>query len=794
MENNNTVNFEEVIYSSSQKSIVSGMSGFGVRTHSADLSEDLIDILAKSGFFSYELSSDRMVEMKQLKNNPRIVYDYPETFIYKKISLENGIKKYIFSRTVYLGIDYGYFCGGDHCRTGSNYFSHILIFDKKPPKEIFNIIIDNNTYKNNVFLPLDYTCSPDNKELTALLTGEPYPLPSNSFNILQDRQIELNIADYMGLIITGVLQLYINSKVDSKNEKRLIIKTDKDTSKNILNVIKNFIPSTISSNLTFVTNHVREGMPDGFDIVFVNQFYNGTLYEDQHICVDLFNGNHTGTEQNFLFDKVFELVKSEDIETLKLLLDYVSEINIDYDSDFSFLYNIFILTKSDHELQLSDLTSEFINKLNKANLSESNKKIIWKKINSVINSKLNSINGKEIIDTLSLLTILQHNNIDEKINISEPTKEHFSKILFDSNQYFDRIVNSKNISVVAQITVPNIINNTDRLFGSLQTTDCKEAWCTFINICFPNTDKLTSNARLIITKIIYSQLPLTSQSELLLHLYPISDNGEQVFFNFFSTNINLICKHPEILFQICRKNPRTYYPELISKSINDQKIFEIVSTSFFELFNEKLTCKESTHLIVDDFLAIVSNLPQEAIEKLDIDNLMQTFIDSILDNPSKKYKSQIEELLNLQLKMKIDKKNQLLTIQSILNMEVPKTVNVKTMSFAYHLSMIDILKEMFNNWMRGGFSNKDLLHFIESAKGLSDNPQLITHMIESIWASTLKEIKSNKNILIETIIHNVKWNKHDYNKFIKSNEAEDLVTFITKSSSIFNKLFKKLFG
>lgn len=788
------INFEEVIYSSSQKSIISGMSGFHVRTHSANVDTDLIDTLAKNDFFSYELSSDRMVSMEQLQDNPKIVYEYPESFVYKKICLENGKQKYVISRTVYIGIDYGYFCNGEHRRTGSNFFAHVLVFDEQPPKEIFKIIVENNAFNNNVFLPLDYTCSPNNRELTRLLTGEPQLMPSNSFDIASYNRASFHLREELGMVAAGVLQLYINRKNKTENGNQLIVKATKEITKEIINFIKNFIPQTMSSQLTFVSNYVREGMPDDFDIVFVNEFYNGTLYEEQHICIDLLNGNHTGMEKNLLLDKITNLAKEGDEKTLSSLLEYISSINIQHDSDYEFLYKIFILTKSDKEISLTDLSSDFIEKLSKANLSGGNKQIVWNKINTIINSCIMSKNGQDIIKTLSLLAIIKQYGFDKEINITSSGKEYFTRILFDTNENFGRIVKSNNISTVLPIISPTIIQTSDRLFNSLQTSDSKEVWKAFISICFSGNDKLAANSGLIITKVADSPMPLESRKELMLQLFPVSGNGEQIFFNYFMANPDAINKYPDILNLICKKKPAEYYPKLLSETQGNQAAFNLITSSLQQLFKEKTDHKENISSVLDTFLTIANNTPKEILVKVDFNSLLKTFTDMMLDNPAEKYKNQVDELLESGLKIKQDNLSVFKAIQSILKNESAEESNVKTISFAYKLSKKDIIEEMFSNWMKRGFSKRDLVDFINSNNGLRNTPQFISYMIISIWNSSVNNINANRKDLVETIIDNAKWSKDDFNKFIKSDKPEDLTAFITKSNGFFNKLLRKLFN
>ena len=71
-----------------------------------------------------------MLTFEQISQNPRTVYDYAPAYAFRRVDLTSGGTRYVLSRTVYIGIDYGYFCKRDGAmRTGANYFAHLLVFD-----------------------------------------------------------------------------------------------------------------------------------------------------------------------------------------------------------------------------------------------------------------------------------------------------------------------------------------------------------------------------------------------------------------------------------------------------------------------------------------------------------------------------------------------------------------------------------------------------------------------------------------------------------------------------------------
>ena len=284
--------FAELIYASCQKSLVTGSAGFQVRTHTEGLDGDTIDAVVRSNLFGYPLPDDKRVSISQLRENPKIVCDYPYTFIYKKI--DTG--QYVFSRTTYIGIDYGYFCEGSAMRDGANYLTHVLIFDDEPPKDIFKLMLHNNYFGNSVFLPRDNTCSPNNEELTFLLTGDPQPMPQNSFDVGAPLTDFDQMPDYMNEVMAGVGQLYHSRKYQPHENKCLIIKAPHSIADRIVATLKLFMSDELVKHLTFTTNYQRNGLPEDVDMVFVNELYEGNLYEEEQICVDLFANTRTGIE------------------------------------------------------------------------------------------------------------------------------------------------------------------------------------------------------------------------------------------------------------------------------------------------------------------------------------------------------------------------------------------------------------------------------------------------------------------------------------------------------------------
>jgi hypothetical protein len=784
---NKKVCFTEVMYTSSQKGIVSRMPGFQVRTHSSDLDNDLINILERKEIFGYQLPDDRRVNLSQLKQNPRVVLDYPRTFIYKKISADSG-DKYVFVRTVYIGIDYGYFCGiNAYQRTGSNYFTHVLLFEEEPPREIFNILLQNNSFNNNIFRPIDYTCSPDNKELTMLLTGDPSYLPANSFEITEPIQIP-DLADYMGDVISGIVQQYISHK--KSDGKRLIIKIRNNITEVTAGTIKLFLPRAMVQRLSFATNHLKDGVPDDLDIVFVNEFYTGMLYEEDYICIDLFTGNHTGLENNIIYDRIREYVTSKDSQTLIALLDYLTKVNLSESTDYNFLFNIFILIESDKEVLAADLNLDFFKKLSSTSLLEDNHKAVWEKVNSCINNGLLSNEGQDIIQIITLIKNIDACDLGQNKEISEISKSRLTQVLFGSDKYFAKIVNAENANLVSEIIRPDEIQSIENVFYSLRTSNDIAVWKTFISKC-TNPSEREDYSDLIISNIIESPLPQESINMLLFHLYPVSDSGRRIFHKFFTSYPEQISKMRKITEEICMSGTYEQLAGLVVKAGNDA--LGVFASIVDKYFTQKAETIDRLHCFAD-FIKFIDIVTVDTFNQFKAGSLLNGFAKSIYQNPSDKDRDLIARLLVLNVKMGKETQDLFSSMLSVMKGEIPKSVNTDTMVFVYRLQKNDVLKKMFNTWLNQGLNGDNLKTFIKKCNRLVKTPDIIECMLTTVWKSQSNRIKSNREEFIRIIIQNVKWDKNDRDKFVKTCFDGNLATLITKSSCFLNKVFNLLFG
>jgi hypothetical protein len=273
-----------------------------------------------------------------------------------------------------------------------------------------------------------------------------------------------------------------------------------------------------------------------------------------------------------------------------------------------------------------------------------------------------------------------------------------------------------------------------------------------------NCNMKEKNAELIISRIITSTISSDTQQTLLQQIFPYSNHGVRIFYEYF-----LI--HPEDITKLPPSTVEKYFKEKLEKSGNYISCF-------------------------DELLNMVDRITADTFNKLNQDELLLFFATALYEKPTVKVKDSIEKLLSLNLKMNKDVFNLFSSAASILNNETPEIINSKTMVLACRLSKKDLSGKMFNRWLKQDFSKQELQKFLKDYS--VETSSFIEHMITSVWNRV--ESESEKKELITIIIDNVKWAKYDYNEFIKKNKHPDMIAFITKSSGLFNKLARKIFN
>lgn len=284
-----TVRFQEIIECSSQQSLLTGQAGFGIRTITEGMDEKFANSICEQVNCAYEVDIDKQVTAEEIARDAHIVKKYPRTLRYTTVKDDDGNTKYIVACSTYIGIDYGYFCGLNSARrAGTNYIADILVFDEQPSSQLLYSLVSQH-----LFLPLDNTCSPDNPELKALLTGEPSYLKPKEITIT-DYPKEAHAQD-AGFIdeqtaFVGIALLQAKLNEESHQDSTLQKVVFQAEEAKVPSILKDFtvLPEELTEGKFFHTNYLQGyGMPKGYHVIFLNENNQQEVYIDNYVYANL---------------------------------------------------------------------------------------------------------------------------------------------------------------------------------------------------------------------------------------------------------------------------------------------------------------------------------------------------------------------------------------------------------------------------------------------------------------------------------------------------------------------------
>ena len=776
--------YQEIFYTSSEKGIFSGNAGFGVRTCTRGMDSIDVDKIVEACATGYAVYNERILDMDRILANPDIVYDYPPVYLFRTVDLNDGSKKYVFGRTVYLGVDYGFFKGiNAYDRAGTNYLTHLLIFGEKP-----SIAIIRDLFVNSKYLPKNYSCSPTNSELQELLTGSPEFLTEKIYEPEDKPVLDDNVMDYAPFIM-GIVQMLKNRQSSSETDvpKKMYVKCPWKNVESCLKTLDIF-PHDLLDRFQYITNYMQGyGIPDGFDLAFVNEFNEAELYEDNYITVDLFAGTVKNISKNPILTNIGVLVKQHDAVSAAKLIQFYLDLKDIPESEYDFYYDVFLGAVSDLDVKLSDLNESTLKKLNDIQLDQTQSAKFWGKINKALNDGLTSTQGSDF-----LLAVEKIKQIKElcpgKVQIKDECVNYVTNILFSGRGNFGKIVNDRNVSTLLQLVNKNLIASEDLFLTSLGESSNTMVWEECLSFYY-NGNK-DGNLK-IITAIIDSNLPETEKGDVLLKVFPLSKYAETLF-DFIKTNPTAATKVKSTVTALVTYFGEKRFSDFVWLGQIEPGILNVASPIISSYYQEKVSSNVKYGISsLFDFLEKVgcdqiSTLNLWSVVKIGTQHYLGESINDI-----KGFLSKVEEI-GIPYQGHIDDEIELL--KCLADHEIPSRVSSSYLSAAIRLYPGDAnyIERLFSNWLETGVRKDEIKSFIVANKNeLSDSS--ISNIIKTIWGYTAIHNNSEKESMVLALIDNCGWDRKKVEEFSLQCGSKDLEKFLLKSNGFFDKLVRKIF-
>lgn len=804
-----SIKFNEIIECSSQQSILSGQAGFGIRTITEGFNPELARKICDEISCAYEVDIAEQVTTEQITTDPSCVTQYPRTLKYQVVKNDDGKELYVIACATYVGIDYGYFCNIESARrAGSNYIADILVFDEKPTAGLFQALIEQK-----IFRPIDNTCTPTNPELQELLTGEPSYLSPREVEVKETSEAIPTINEQTALVAMALLQTKINQDLGKDNGLiNIVFQAQEAKVPSILQSIGT-LPNDLVSDKYFHTNFLQGyGMPNGYRMMFLNEHNKEQVYIENYVYLNLDENKFMNLDtDNFYFGKIKEAAAANNYALFYNLVNYLFRLSVQADTDYKFLYNLFIATETDKKLSIDELTEDFFTKAKKANLPSDK----WQRFVVSVNNTLDETIQKENLGAkadanchaaMKVITYL-YNNWKEVLHLNENSLQGLTN-LWHLDGTLARYANEFGIDIIQYINTKD--NNPEAFIEAIKKVDNPDYWERFIKEQMKafkenNVPHGITND-IIIDTILASAV--ADKNALIARFYPIS-SAEGTLISYVESHPNKMGNLEPTIKSLCLGDKLPLMIQLLKVCNFDgqgmQVMKQIIQNYFTGLFKESKEPQMKN--AIEKLVELTRNVTTaNNVKALDIPHYVSIYTDYLEKYPKAANKQSIEYFLKNDItkrEIEVNDANRIEFIVNLLDKNSDYMGTYRELLIAKRLGCpmqevrLKIVEKLFTD--KAKKHEKLNLSYIKEyfTDKYSEIPSEKTKeesklVLDRLWDT----FKGDPHICEEAtpaIIEAAKWTSKDRKEYLEKCKNDKEKAFITKYYSFFTSICRKLF-
>lgn len=804
-----SIKFNEIIECSSQQSILSGQAGFGIRTITEGFNPELARKICDEISCAYEVDIAEQVTTEQITTDPSCVTQYPRTLKYQVVKNDDGKELYVIACATYVGIDYGYFCNIESARrAGSNYIADILVFDEKPTAGLFQALIEQK-----IFRPIDNTCTPTNPELQELLTGEPSYLSPREVEVKETSEAIPAINEQTALVAMALLQTKINQDLGKDNGLiNIVFQAQEAKVPSILQSIGT-LPNDLVSDKYFHTNFLQGyGMPNGYRMMFLNEHNKEQVYIENYVYLNLDENKFMNLDtDNFYFGKIKEAAAANNYALFYNLVNYLFRLSVQADTDYKFLYNLFIATETDKKLSIDELTEDFFTKAKKANLPSDK----WQRFVVSVNNTLDETIQKENLGAkadanchaaMKVITYL-YNNWKEVLHLNENSLQGLTN-LWHLDGTLARYANEFGIDIIQYINTKD--NNPEAFIEAIKKVDNPDYWERFIKEQMKafkenNVPHGITND-IIIDTILASAV--ADKNALIARFYPIS-SAEGTLISYVESHPDKMGNLEPTIKSLCLGDKLPLMIQLLKVCNFDgqgmQVMKQIIQNYFTGLFKESKEPQMKN--AIEKLVELTRNVTTaNNVKALDIPHYVSIYTDYLEKYPKAADKQSIEYFLKNDItkrEIEVNDANRIEFIVNLLDKNSDYMGTYRELLIAKRLGCpmqevrLKIVEKLFTD--KAKKHEKLNLSYIKEyfTDKYSEIPSEKTKeesklVLDRLWDT----FKGDPHICEEAtpaIIEAAKWTSKERKEYLEKCKNDKEKAFITKYYSFFTSICRKLF-
>lgn len=804
-----SIKFNEIIECSSQQSILSGQAGFGIRTITEGFNPELARKICDEISCAYEVDIAEQVTTEQITTDPSCVTQYPRTLKYQVVKNDDGKELYVIACATYVGIDYGYFCNIESARrAGSNYIADILVFDEKPTAGLFQALIEQK-----IFRPIDNTCTPTNPELQELLTSEPSYLSPREVEVKETSEAIPAINEQTALVAMALLQTKINQDLGKDNGLiNIVFQAQEAKVPSILQSIGT-LPNDLVSDKYFHTNFLQGyGMPNGYRMMFLNEHNKEQVYIENYVYLNLDENKFMNLDtDNFYFGKIKEAAAANNYALFYNLVNYLFRLSVQADTDYKFLYNLFIATETDKKLSIDELTEDFFTKAKKANLPSDKRQRFVVSVNNTLDETIQKENLGAKADAnchaaMKVITYL-YNNWKEVLHLNENSLQGLTN-LWHLDGTLARYANEFGIDIIQYINTKD--NNPEAFIEAIKKVDNPDYWERFIKEQMKafkeNNVPHGINNDIIIDTILASAV--ADKNALIARFYPIS-SAEGTLISYVESHPNKMGNLEPTIKSLCLGDKLPLMIQLLKVCNFDgqgmQVMKQIIQNYFTGLFKESKEPQMKN--AIEKLVELTRNVTTaNNVKALDIPHYVSIYTDYLEKYPKAADKQSIEYFLKNDItkrEIEVNDANRIEFIVNLLDKNSDYMGTYRELLIAKRLGCpmqevrLKIVEKLFTD--KAKKHEKLNLSYIKEyfTDKYSEIPSEKTKeesklVLDRLWDT----FKGDPHICEEAtpaIIEAAKWTSKDRKEYLEKCKNDKEKAFITKYYSFFTSICRKLF-
>lgn len=770
---------QEFIYTSSEKSALTGRDGIGVRTYTQGMPATEVDALWRT-LPGYDLDPGRRLDLEALERNPAVVYDYPAVYTFGSHQADTGQTLWIASRTVYIASDYGFFIDGAQYadRVGSNYITHALVFDTLPTPSLLAAMA-----QGTLFLPKDYTMRRDNPELRALLTGEPTLLPPRS---IDTTRAQAQVSAQTAVVVKALLGAAVNRAKGLPDDKaKVMLKAPAAMTPAILRAMA-AMPPEMMPHMRLLTNYAQGfGVPPQWDVVTIDEHNTRRLYEEIHITADLEADTVAGFDPNPIIDRAATLYAQGHTDQARALASYL--LSLDHKTpgiDYAFMLSLYQAARTPAPTEPAAVTETLVRKLLTTPAPQADLQAAWAKINTGINDAFTrSENPAEILAAISATATLK-SLAPDLMTLEQASRRRLTKMVMGIQSYLGHIVTPATLDTVLAIIDPGEIASEADFYRGLQQSAHTDTWRRFILLYYPDPAAQLPH---ILRQILTSPLTPPQREQLVAALFPAPAHSQRLY-DFMLKDPRCVAMLPatfDALVQTARSEP---FSALVNAAGTDPAPVRAMAPAARRYFDTRMA--DNPDLALRELLNMAAKIPSGAMATLALEPLLQDYVDYASVTPSAAVRANLDLLEATPGLMTPATRQALADLLALHRGATPSKVTIQTLQSADLLRLpTQPLSHLMAEYLNRQADPAPLLQWLKTAQ--SATPDLIGAAIWHLWQK-YRANPAYAKMWIEQTLDCRPLDKTWLERYTSSCPDKDLAQTLSKSSSLTSRLGRKI--